>query len=331
MRPSLSEITKNARVVKIGLRTSFRGLTEREALVFEGPNGWTEWAPFVEYEPAEAAVWLNAAIDWAYEPQPELKRRTIAINATLPAVAASEVETVLARFGTFSTVKIKVGEPGQTIIDDLARIIRVKVLYPATKIRLDANGAFKVVEALALIEALANSHVALEYFEQPCASVAELAELKQLLSAKGNSVLIAADESVRKASDPLAVAQANAADLLVLKVAPLGGVSKALEISQAAGLPVVVSSALDTSLGIAMGLHLAGSLETLDFACGLGTVALLESDLCDEPLVAQNGEIEIRRPVPSSKLLDKYQADEDHTEWWLERLEDSYAELESSS
>lgn len=324
MNPTLADLKATAVVLTLPLATRFRGLEKRELMIFEGPEGWAEWSPFIEYEPVEASVWLSSAIDFAYQKQPALVRDRIAINATLPAVTPSEVETVLERFGSFDTVKVKVGEPGQTIVDDLARLIRVQIAYPQAKIRIDANGAFGVEQALTLVEALTNAHLELEYFEQPCATIGELAELKVRL---GGAVKIAADESVRKATDPLAVAQAGAADLLVLKVSPLAGVARALSIAAEAKLPVVVSSALDSSLGISQGLHLAGALPNLDFACGLGTLSLFAADLTEPSLVPQDGFLEVTRVKPLKHLLDRYRAEPEVTEWWLERLEDSYREL----
>ena len=329
MRPPLSDLLSTAQVVTLPMNTTFRGVSERELLLFEGPNGWAVWSPFVEYEPEEAAVWLAAAIDWAFDPQPQPVRSRIEINATLPAVSPFEVDGVLSRFGKFDTVKIKVGEPGQTIVDDLARIITVKAAYPHAKVRLDANGAFSPEQALALIAAVLNAEVNFEYFEQPCRTIGELAELRVLLKRESFTVLIAADESVRKASDPLAVAQAGAADLLVLKAAPLGGVTATLNLAQASGLPVVVSSALESSIGLAMGLHLAACIPNLEYACGLGTASFLAADVVDEPMIATDGYIELARPVANQKLIDANRADEDHTEWWLERLEDSYRCLEN--
>lgn len=324
MNPTLADLRATAQVVTLPLATSFRGLNERELLIFEGPQGWAEWSPFVEYEPVEASVWLSSAIDFAFREQPNPIRTRIPINATLPAVGPSDVESVLARFGDFETVKVKVGEAGQNILDDIARLIRVRIAYPGAKIRIDANGVFTVDQALALIDALDNAHIELEYFEQPCKTIGELAELRVRLAGR---VKIAADESVRKASDPLAVAQAGAADLLVLKAAPLGGVARALAIASEAGLPAVVSSALDSSLGISQGLHLAAALPELDYACGLGTVSLFEADLTEDSLKPERGYLDLKRISPSQKLLDKHRAEPEVAEWWLDRLEDSYKEL----
>jgi O-succinylbenzoate synthase len=320
--PALADLVSAARIVSLPLRTKFRGLEEREALLFEGPNGWAEWAPFVEYTDEEAAVWLAAAIDFSYGDLPMLHRDRIAVNATLPAVTPDLVERVLTNFGEFSTVKIKVAETGQTITDDIARIQIVRELYPDSKVRLDANGGFEISQAIALVDQLLNVGIEIEYFEQPVASIAEMAELRLQLSRIG--VKIAADESVRKVSDPLAVAQANAADILVLKAAPLGGIGRALTIAAEAGLPVVVSSALDSSVGLSMGAYLAAAIPDLEFDCGLATTALLAGDVTREPLRAENGFIDVRRVEVDKSKLEIFKAQDHREDWWLERLERVY-------
>jgi len=323
-RPELSDLIASARVVSIPLRTRFRGIAEREALLFEGENGWAEWAPFLEYEDEEAAVWLRAAIEFASAPLPPLQRTHVGINATLAAVGPNDVEKALKPFGKFSTVKIKVAEKGQTLQDDLDRIVKVWQTYPEAKIRLDANGGLEVDQAIALVGMMLENVIQLEYFEQPCRTIAELAEFKHKLRRYSDSVLVAADESVRKVSDPLAVALAGAADILVLKAAPLGGINKTLELASEAGLPVVVSSALDTSVGISMGLHLAGALPELTYDCGLGTAAMFIGDVTTEPLIAENGMLEIRRVEPSESKLQVFAADDHRADWWIERLERCY-------
>ena len=320
--PALADLVSAARIVSLPLRTKFRGLEEREALLFEGPNGWAEWAPFVEYTDEEAAVWLAAAIDFSYGELPILHRDRIAVNATLPAVSPDLVERVLTNFGAFSTVKIKVAETGQTITDDIARIQKVRELYPDSKIRLDANGGFEISQAIDLVNGLKTVGIEIEYFEQPVASIAEMAELRLQLSHIG--VKIAADESVRKVSDPLAVAQANAADILVLKAAPLGGISRALAIAAEAELPVVISSALDSSVGLSMGAYLAAAIPDLEFDCGLATSALLAGDVTREPLRADNGFIDVRRVEVDKSKLEIFKAQDHREDWWLERLERVY-------
>jgi O-succinylbenzoate synthase len=291
-------------------------------VLFEGPNGWAEWSPFVEYEAEEAAVWLAAALEFAFGNLPTLNRQSIPVNATLPAVAPDQVAKVLGRFGSFKTVKIKVAEEGQNITDDLARIAQVMELYPHAKIRLDANGGYQVEEALELAKELVKQSVPLEYLEQPVQSIAEMAELRLKLDELG--VKIAADESVRKVSDPLAVAHANAADVLILKAAPLGGIAPAIQIAREAGMPVVISSALESSVGLSMGAHLAAALPDLEFDCGLATAALLAGDVTRNPLMPVDGQIEVRRVEVDEDLLNTFKTEEHREDWWLERLEACY-------
>jgi O-succinylbenzoate synthase len=310
------QILETARVLSIPMRIKFRGITTREVLLFEGPNGWAEWSPFTEYEDEEASIWLKAAIEFAFGEIPEPTKKTIKVNATLAAV--KDVRAALEPFGNFEVVKIKVAEKGQTLQDDLDRIHEVRKYYPEARIRLDANGGYDIQTALAIANAMYEEGVLLEYLEQPVKTIAELAELK--LKLKLLNIKIAADESVRKVSDPLAVAQANAADLLVLKAAPLGGINNALRIAKEAGLPVVVSSALETSVGISMGVHLAALLGS-EYASGLATAALLTEDVTDTPLIPINGEIPVTRITPNKNALTKLQAPEVTTACWMKRLE----------
>jgi O-succinylbenzoate synthase len=296
-------------------------------MLFEGPNGWAEWSPFLEYPDEEAAVWLSAAIEFAYGSMPTLHRDRIAVNATLPAVAPDQVATVLARFGSFSTVKIKVAEPGQTPGQDVDRIMEVRKLYPEAKIRLDANGGWSPELSFSFIKALAGQGIELEYLEQPCKTIDELARLRQMIAESSFSVPIAADESVRKASDPMAVVEAEAADILVLKAAPLGGVSRAIEIARGAGLPVVVSSALDSSVGISMGAHLAAALPDLRFDCGLATASLLAGDVTREPLLPVDGFIDVRRIEIDQQKLDIFEAEDHRIDWWVDRLDRAFKHL----
>jgi len=315
--PEIKEqILSTARVLSIPMRVKFRGITTREVLLFEGPNGWAEWSPFTEYEDEEASIWLKAAIEFAFGDIPEPTVKTIKVNATLAAV--KDVRAALEPFGKFEVVKIKVAEKGQTLQDDLDRIHEVRKYYPDARIRLDANGGYEIETALTLAKAMYEEGVPLEYLEQPVKTIAELAELR--LKLRLLNIKVAADESVRKVSDPLAVAQANAADLLVLKAAPLGGINNALSIAKEAGLAVVVSSALETSVGISMGVYLAALLDS-DYASGLATAALLTEDVTDTTLIPINGEIPVTRITPNKNALTKLQAPADRTAWWMERLE----------
>ncbi|MEO7070313.1 MAG: o-succinylbenzoate synthase, partial [Nostocoides sp.] len=276
--PPLAELLDGFRFVAIPLRVRFRGIAVREVGIVRGPAGWGEFGPFLEYGPAESARWLASAIESAYAGWPTPVRDLVPVNATVPAVAAREAAGIMARFAGCTTAKVKVAERGQSLPDDLDRVAAVRdVLGSAGRIRVDANGGWGVDEAVDAIGELAV--YGLEYAEQPCATVDELRELRMALARKGIDVLIAADESIRKGGDPLEVARREAADLVVVKVAPLGGVRAALALVAECGLPAVVSSALDTSVGIAAGVALAAALPDLRYACGLGTVALLDGDV----------------------------------------------------
>lgn len=300
------------------MRVKFRGIMERETLLLRGPVGWGEFCPFPEYDDDESSRWLAAALEAGWLGFPEPLRDRIPVNATVPAVPAGRVPEVLSRFGRVDAVKIKVAEKGQQLSDDLARVAAVREALPDAAIRVDANGGWDVGQAVEALGALASQ--GLEYAEQPVPTIEGLAEVRKRLAAAGTPVLIAADESVRKEDDPLRVAKAGAADLIVVKVAPLGGVRRALDIVEQAGLPAVVSSALDTSVGIRGGLALAAALPALPFACGLGTVSLFASDITLDPLVADDGAIRLRDTHADSGLLEQYAASGERRDWWLDRL-----------
>jgi O-succinylbenzoate synthase len=300
------------------MRVPFRGVTVREALLLHGPAGWGEFSPFVEYDDDEAGRWLAAAVEAAWTGWPAPVRDRVAVNATVPAVAAADVPGVLARFPGCTTAKVKVAQAGQSLADDVDRVAAVRdVLGAAGRIRVDANGAWSVDDAVRALTALAPS--GLEYAEQPCADVAGLAALRVALARAGVDVPVAADESVRKAEDPLRVALAGAADVVVLKAAPLRGVAPALEVAAACGLPVVVSSALDTSVGIRAGLALAAALPDLPYACGLATAGLLAGDVVAAPLTAVDGHLTVATVVADPGELARWAAPPDRTAWWLDR------------
>ncbi|UYK41540.1 o-succinylbenzoate synthase [Microbacterium terricola] len=326
--PPLTELLASARVVALPLATRFRGIDVREAVLLEGPQGWTEFSPFTEYDDEEAATWLAAAIDYGWREQPPALRTEIPVNATVPAVAAASVAEILARFDGCRTAKVKVAERGQSLDEDVARVHAVRAaMGPEGRIRVDANGGWNLDEAEHAIHALADCD--LEYVEQPCASIEELAELRRRVKYMG--IPIAADESVRKAADPLAVARAGAADLLVVKAQPLGGVRRALEIVSEAGLPAVVSSALDTSVGLAMGVSLAAALPDLTYDCGLGTAALLAGDVTATPLLPRGGMLPVGRVGADPSLLDEFAAPADREQWWHERIARCHAVLSAAA
>ncbi|MFF1382257.1 o-succinylbenzoate synthase [Arthrobacter sp. NPDC058288] len=323
--PSLDQLVASVHVVSLPMRVKFRGITQREALLLDGPLGWGEFCPFPEYGDAEAARWLASAVEAGWQGFPPALRSVIPVNATVPAVPADRVPEVLARFGRVDAVKIKVAERGQTLDDDAARVAAVRSALPDAAIRVDANGGWDVPDAVEALTRL--SAVGLEYAEQPVPDIEGLAEVRRRLRAAGTPVLIAADESVRKEEDPLRVARAGAADLIVVKVAPLGGVRRALDIVAQAALPAVVSSALDTSVGIRAGLALAAALPELPYACGLGTVSLFEQDITLDPLVADDGAIRVRDATADAGLLERYAAPADRRDWWLDRLRRVHARL----
>ncbi|UPL11228.1 o-succinylbenzoate synthase [Microbacterium sufflavum] len=322
MIPPLAELLDTARVVALPMHTRFRGVDTREALLFEGPERWAEFSPFVEYDDAEAATWLAAAIDYAWRAQPAPVRDRIGVNATVPAVEPGRVPEVLARFPGCRTAKVKVAEPGQLLADDVARVRAVReAMGPEGRVRIDANGLWNVDEAEHAVHALAEYD--LEYVEQPCATVPELAELRTRVKYMG--IPVAADESIRKSDDPLAVARAGAADIVVIKAQPLGGVTHALQIVTAAGLPAVVSSALDTAVGLSQGAALAAALPSLGFDCGLGTGSLFLDDVTD--LRPVDGAIPVGRVTPDADALTRLAAADERREWWLARLARCHHEL----
>ena len=323
--PDLNTLQANAHVVSLPMRVKFRGILHREALLLHGPSGWGEFAPFPEYGDEEAAPWLAAAVEAAWQGYPDPVRSSVPVNGTVPAVRVDEVEGVLARFGAVPAVKVKVAERGQSVAEDLARVAEVRRLLPDAGIRVDANGGWDVPTAVGALAALAEA--GLEYAEQPVPEIAGLREVRLELQRRGVPVLIAADESVRKETDPLRVAREDAADLIVVKVAPLGGVRRALEIVAAAGLPAVVSSALDTSVGIRAGVALAASLPELPYACGLGTLSLMEGDVTRDSMVPDGGALAVRDAPVSQELLERHAASPERRQWWLDRLGRVHARL----
>ncbi|WP_067802722.1 o-succinylbenzoate synthase [Actinomadura formosensis] len=288
------------RVYSIPMRTRFRGVTRREGALIQGPAGWGEFSPFAEYGPAECARWLAAAREAAYDGWPAPVRGRIPVNVTIPAVGPDRAFEMVKESGC-RTAKVKVAERGQRDADDMARVEAVRAaIGPDGRIRIDVNGGWDVDHAARMIRSL--DRWELEYAEQPCATLEELARVRRMVD-----VPVAADESIRRAEDPLKVRAADAADVAVLKVQPLGGVAAALRVAEACGLPVVVSSAVETSVGLAAGVALAAALPELPYACGLATLSLLEGDVAGDPLRPVAGEIEVRRPVVDEEALRRWE------------------------
>ncbi len=303
------------RVWSIAMRTRFRGITVREGVLLEGPAGWGEWSPFLEYPPEVAEPWLRCAEEAAAGDWPEPVRDTVPVNVTVPAVGPADAHRITLAGGC-RTAKVKVAEPGQTLADDEARLEAVRdALGPDGHVRIDANGGWDVDTAVAGIAVLDRAAGGLEYVEQPCASVEDLALVRRRVD-----VPIAADESIRRAADPYRVRDLEAADVAVLKVQPLGGVRACLRIAEDIGLPVVVSSALESSVGIAAGVALAAALPELPHACGLATVQLLTDDLVAESLLPTAGALPVRRPAVDERALTRLSADPDRVAHWEQRL-----------
>ncbi|WP_366909308.1 o-succinylbenzoate synthase [Nesterenkonia sp.] len=335
--PEVDEILSTAEAVALPMRTRFRGQTVREAVIFQGPAGWAEFAPFSEYGPDESAQWLASGIQAAFQGLGAPLRTAVPVNATIPAVSPSRVEAVLARYGeAVPAVKIKVAEPGQSRQDDVDRVAEVRRLLPRAALRVDANGGWSIPEAVAALGDITQAAGGLEYAEQPVAGVEPLARLREQLATAGLEVPIAADEAVRKAEDPLRVAQLGAANLIVVKAPPLGGVDRALDLVRQAGLPAVVSSALDTSVGLTAGLALAARLPQLPFACGLGTVTLFDGELVDEPLVPVSGTLDVPTqsgqicaPAPVPELMQRHRITGPRRRWWFDRVRAAHQVLAS--
>jgi O-succinylbenzoate synthase len=290
-------------------------------MVWRGAVGWAEWSPFPEYGGSEVVPWLRAAREAADVGWPAPVRHSVPVNCTVPALDP-EAAATLVRGSGCRTAKVKVAERGQTLGDDLDRVAAVRdVLGPAGRIRIDANGGWDVDTALGALTRL-NAY-GLEYAEQPCPSVEELADLRRRLARAGIDVPVAADESIRRVEDPLRVARLHAADIAVLKVQPLGGVAACLDLAGRIGLPVVVSSAIETSIGIRAGLALAAALPELPYACGLNTVALLTDDLSAEPLVAVDGSLTVGDLIVDETALARHAAEPGLAALWQARLVDT--------
>lgn len=301
-------------VYSIPMRTRFRGIGVREGVLLRGDAGWGEWSPFWDYDTAACVPWLRAAREAADVGWPAPRRTTVPVNVTVPAVGPDQAAEVVRASSGCRTAKVKVAEPGQVEADDLARVEAVRdALGPSGRVRVDANGGWEVDEAARMVRLLDAAAGGLEYVEQPCRTVEELAAVRRAVD-----VPVAADESIRRAGDPLRVARLEAADVAVLKVAPLGGVAACLRIAAEIGLPVVVSSALESSVGIAAGLALAAALPELPYACGLATLALLTADVTSSPLRVVDGALPVGRPEPDA--AEAVAAGDRTRTRWLQRL-----------
>ena len=314
MSLTLEEALASLRVLALPMRTTFRSLDIRETALFKGENGWGEFAPFVEYSDQESLPWLESAIEAADKALSPALREFIPINATVPASNdEAEIEQILSWYPGVDTVKIKVGTGIQ---EDLVRIAVVRKHLPKAKIRIDVNGSWSVKEALLNVNAIYEvTGDLLEYVEQPVASLDELKQLKEGMSV---DVKIAGDEVLRKAKDPFAISLDGAIDILMLKVSPLGGIKRAMDLASHHKLPVVISSALESAVGISYGLALAARVPNLDYACGLGTSALFNQDISDIPIV--NGAIKATSYPIDLDRVERYELKGERLEWWRNRI-----------
>ena len=306
----LQELFSTMRVVALPTKTNFRGINIREVALFRGEYGWGEFSPFLEYGYEECAPWLSSAIEAATQPRPHIYRNSVRVNGTIPALnEASDIEKIVDSFPGVDTFKVKVGE---NLPEDIARLARVRTLRPKAKVRIDVNGNWDVATAVTNLRAIYENIGPLDYVEQPCATVEELRELKQKLKL---DIKIAGDEVLRKAADPFAVDLVGAVDIVMLKVQPLGGIARAHKLAKHHNLPVVISSALESAVGINNGLILAASIPEMNFDCGLGTGSLLNADVADLPIT--NGEIQITDFEPNFNHIE---VAPDRFEWWKNRV-----------
>jgi O-succinylbenzoate synthase len=298
------QLLETLRVIALPTKTNFRGINLREVALFKGPYGWGEFSPFVEYGDEEAAHWLASAVEAATTPRPQLFRASVAVNGTIPALNdPSQLKMIVDSFPGVKTFKVKVG---MNFAEDLARVNIIRELDPEAKIRIDVNGLWSVEQAKDFIDSVGE----IEYVEQPCATIEELRELKSKTSVK-----IVGDEIVRKAIDPFNIDLEGAVDFLMLKVQPLGGIKRAHALAEHHQLPVVVSSALESAVGINYGLTLAASFQEMNFDCGLGTGSLLAQDVAHLPIV--DGMIQIAEFEP---VLDGLDVSAERLEWWKNRI-----------
>ena len=313
----LLELFSTMRVVALPTNTNFRGINLREVALFKGEYGWGEFSPFLEYGYKESAPWLMCAIEAATQPRPKLYRNSVKVNGTVPALNdPAEIERIVASLPGVQTFKVKVGD---NLLEDIARLAKVRALAPKAKLRIDVNGNWDVVTAVTNLRSIYENIGPLEYAEQPCATIAELRELKEKLKL---DIPIAGDEVLRKAADPFAVDLSDAIDILALKVQPLGGIARAHKLAEHHKLPVVVSSALESAVGINYGLTLAASFKEIDFDCGLGTSSLLSSNVADLPII--NGAIEITDFKPD---FGAYEVAPDRFEWWKNRVMKTWEQI----
>ncbi len=295
-------------VTGAGGRPGPGGLTEhrlrigdRGVVLLEGPEGWGEISPLPGY-PCDPAAARRAAEEAAGEGWPAARRHRLPVNALLDD-DASGAEATAARAAAmaaagFPCLKLKVGRGDPD--HDVERVAAARgAVGPSVALRADANGAWDLETAVRTIGRM--ERYGLELVEQPVASLPDLALVRRRVG-----VPVAADEAVRGPLDARRVRELAAADAVVLKVQPLGGVRAALAVADEAGTPALVTSMMETSVGLAAGAALAAALPALPFASGLATLDHLAGDVTTEPLRPVDGSLDVRPVVPSPDLLARY-------------------------
>ena len=309
----IKELLTSMRVLALPIKSEFRGINVREVALFKGDQGWAEFSPFLEYDDNESARWLACAIEAATKPRRRAFRTSIPVNGTIPATNdRSTIDELVSTFAGVKTFKVKVGE---NLSEDIARLARIRSLGRKVNIRIDVNGLWSVDQALTNLYAFYEEVGPFEYVEQPCATLEELRELKGKIRIP---LKVAVDEIIRKAEDPFSIDLEGAADILMLKVQPLGGITRSLEIANHHQLPVVVSSALESAVGVRYGLELAASIETLSYDCGLATGVLFTRDVAQNSI--ENGAIALSAANDSDYNFDGFDVAADRYEWWQNRV-----------
>ena len=325
---SLADVLASAIPFRLALTGTFRGLQHREGVLFEGPSGWGEFAPFDDYSDERAARWLASALEAAYGVWPAGLRADVPVNAIIGQVDDQHTRALAmaaVRDLGCHTIKIKVGadlSANEACVAAVRGVLDEELGAGVGKIRIDVNAGWSVGEATRHLSELAQYNI--EYVEQPCATISELRELRSMID-----VPIAADESIRLADDPSSIAVAEFADVAVLKPTTLGGVERTLAIAESLNVPVVISGSLDSSVGLSVGLATAAALPELPFACGLGTGMLFAQDVVSQPVLPHHGHMSNARIHPDQESLDAAAAriSPSRAKWWQDRLAAAWLHL----
>jgi o-succinylbenzoate synthase len=274
----------------VALRHPVLGVTTRSGFLIEGAAGWAEWSPLPSWSREEGETAERGALEAAGNPFPPPLRASVEINTMIPRVA-SDVAARMAVAAGCRTVKVKVGDPGG---EERVRAVR-EAAGAAVHLRVDANGAWDLEEAIRCLDRLARYDI--EMVEDPVPTLDELARLRRRCS-----IPVAAESPIRTIADVAEMRRLEAADVLVIKPQRIGGIVAALRAAELAGIPVVVSSALETSVGLAACLAVAAALPASPYAHGIGTASLLAEDVTALPLIPIQGRLTPGRIEPDLLL-----------------------------